>query len=223
MSCTLCRYSKGENKIHLVHYTSFYHFILLPPRIFLLFSCHSPYSSWHKIVKSNIDLLVGSVWFTATCWTFSFIRITHTIKHTRNNTHVNWNCPCCNYAPSFPFETHYTVACTPFQKKEEKMHWLPITECIKSKVACVCFHAINASDVSCRFRLLHVYIPSRTLRSSSDFRIVSRSENTNARHAASSFYFPTLDLWNSPPPLPPPPFPRPFFLSFFLSLSPRHC
>ena len=27
----------------------------------------------------------------------------------------------------------------------EKLHWLPISECIKYKVACMCFNAINGS------------------------------------------------------------------------------
>ena len=50
----------------------------------------------------------------------------------------------------------------------EKLHWLPISERIKYKVACMCFSAINGSGPAYLSELLHVYIPSRTLRSSSD-------------------------------------------------------
>ena len=49
----------------------------------------------------------------------------------------------------------------------EKLHWLPISECIKYKVACMCFSAINGSGPAYLSELLHVYTPSHTLRSSS--------------------------------------------------------
>ena len=47
----------------------------------------------------------------------------------------------------------------------EKLHWLPVSERIKYKVAC---SAIDGSGPE----LLHVYTPSRTLRSSSDTRML---------------------------------------------------
>ena len=50
----------------------------------------------------------------------------------------------------------------------EKLHWLPISERIKYKVACMCFSAINGSGAAYLSELLRVYTPSRTLRSSSD-------------------------------------------------------
>ena len=50
----------------------------------------------------------------------------------------------------------------------EKLHWLPISERIKYKVACMCFSAINGSGLACLSELLHVYTLSCTLRSSSD-------------------------------------------------------
>ena len=50
----------------------------------------------------------------------------------------------------------------------EKLRWLPISEHIKYKVACMCFSAINGSGPAYLSELLHVYTPSRTLRSSSD-------------------------------------------------------
>ena len=50
----------------------------------------------------------------------------------------------------------------------EKLHWLLISERVKYKVACMCFNAINSSGPAYLSELLHVYIPSRTLRSSSD-------------------------------------------------------
>ena len=51
----------------------------------------------------------------------------------------------------------------------EKLHWFPISERIKYKVACMCFSALlNGSGPVYLSELLHVYTPSRTLRSSSD-------------------------------------------------------
>ena len=54
----------------------------------------------------------------------------------------------------------------------EKLHWLPISERIKYKFACMRFNAIGGSGPAYLSELLHVYTPSRTLRSFSD--------NTNA-------------------------------------------
>ena len=54
----------------------------------------------------------------------------------------------------------------------EKLHWLPISERIKYKVACMCFSAISGSGPAYLPELLHVYTPSRTLRSSSDTRML---------------------------------------------------
>ena len=50
--------------------------------------------------------------------------------------------------------------------------WLPISERIKYKVACMCFDAITGSGPACLSKLLHVYTPPRTLRSSSDTRML---------------------------------------------------
>ena len=54
----------------------------------------------------------------------------------------------------------------------EKLHWLPISERIKYKVACMCFSAISGSGPAYLTELLHVCTPSRTLRSSSDTRML---------------------------------------------------
>ena len=54
----------------------------------------------------------------------------------------------------------------------EKLHRLPISKRIKYKAACMCFSAINGSGPAYFSELLHVYIPSRSLRSSSDTRML---------------------------------------------------
>ena len=72
----------------------------------------------------------------------------------------------------------------------EKLHWLPISERIKYKVACMCFSAINGSGPDYLSELLHVDTPSRTLRSSSDTRMLE-IQQTNARLMA---FAPSLAL-----------------------------
>ena len=52
----------------------------------------------------------------------------------------------------------------------EKLHWLPISERFKLKVACMCFSAINGSGPAYLSELLHVYTP-----------LCWKSSNTNAR------------------------------------------
>ena len=52
------------------------------------------------------------------------------------------------------------------------VRWLPISERIKYKVDCMRFSAMNGSSPAYLSELLHVYTPSRTLRSSSDTRML---------------------------------------------------
>ena len=55
--------------------------------------------------------------------------------------------------------------CTPLLKQ---LHWLPISERIKCKTVCMCYNTITDSTPSDLSELLHLYSPSRSLRSSSD-------------------------------------------------------
>ena len=51
-------------------------------------------------------------------------------------------------------------------------HWLPISERIKYKTACICYNTITGSAPSYLSEPLHRYSPSRSLRSSSDVCIL---------------------------------------------------
>ena len=64
-----------------------------------------------------------------------------------------------------PRHQHYTSLL-------EKLYWLPISERIKYMADFMCFNAINGSGPAYLSELLHVYTPSRTLRSSSDTRML---------------------------------------------------
>ena len=81
----------------------------------------------------------------------------------------------------------------------EKLHWLPISERIKYKVACMCFIAVSGSGPAYFSELLHVYTPSCTLRSSSDTRMLEiqqykRKTKTHGFRAFSCF---GSHIWNS--------------------------
>ena len=65
--------------------------------------------------------------------------------------------------------------------------WLPISERIKYKVACMCFGAINDSGPAYLSELLHVYTPSRTLRSSSDTRMLKIQQYKRKTHGFRTF------------------------------------
>ena len=69
----------------------------------------------------------------------------------------------------------------------EKLHWLPILERIKYKVACMCFSAINGSGPAYLSELLHIYTPSRTLRSSSDTRMLEIQQYKRKTHGFRTF------------------------------------
>ena len=65
----------------------------------------------------------------------------------------------------------------------EKLHWLPISEHIKYKVTCMCFSAMNGSGPAYLSELLHVYTPSRTLRCSSDTRMLEIQQYKRKTHS----------------------------------------
>ena len=81
----------------------------------------------------------------------------------------------------------------------EKPHWLPISECIKYKVSCVCFSAISGSGPAYLSELLHVYTPSRTLRSSSDTRMLEIQQYKRKTHGFRTFSCFGPHIWNSLP------------------------
>ena len=81
----------------------------------------------------------------------------------------------------------------------EKLHWLPIPERIKYKVACVCFSAINVSGPVYLSELLHVYTPSRTQRSSSDTRMLEIQQYKRKTHGLRTFSCFGPHIWNSLP------------------------
>ena len=72
--------------------------------------------------------------------------------------------------------------CTPLL---QQLQWLPISERIKYKTACMCYNAITGSAPSYLSELLHLYSPPRSLRSSSD-NACSKSNASTAKPMAFS-------------------------------------
>ena len=70
---------------------------------------------------------------------------------------------------------------------------------IKYKVVCMCFSAINGSGPAYLSELLHVYTPSRTLRSSSDTRMLEIQQYKRKTHGFRTFSCFGPHIWNSLP------------------------
>ena len=62
-----------------------------------------------------------------------------------------------------------------------------ISECIKYKVACMCFSAVGGSGLAYLSELLHVYSPSRTLCSSSDTHMLEIQQYKRKTHGFRTF------------------------------------
>ena len=79
------------------------------------------------------------------------------------------------------------------------LHWLPIEQRFKYKLSLLCFKIISHQAPIYLSELLHLYTPSRHLRSSTDtrvFRIPSFRTKSCGQH---SFSYQALDIWNQLP------------------------
>ena len=82
----------------------------------------------------------------------------------------------------------------------KKLHWLPISERIKYKGACMCFRAVNGSGPTYLSELLHIiYTPSRMLCSSSDSHMLKIQQYKRKTHGFCTFTSFGPYVWNSLP------------------------
>ena len=86
--------------------------------------------------------------------------------------------------------------CTPLL---HKLHWLPISQRIKYKTACISFNSITGSAPGYISEILHLYTPSRSLRSSSDSRLLRQIQYNRKSHGFRSLSHLGLQFWNSLP------------------------
>ena len=81
----------------------------------------------------------------------------------------------------------------------KKLLWLLISDRIKYKVACMCFKDMNGSGTAYLSEPLHVYTPSRTLRSSSDTRTLEIQKYKCKTRGFRTFSCFGSHIWNSLP------------------------
>ncbi len=86
--------------------------------------------------------------------------------------------------------------CTPLL---QQLHWLPISERVKYRTACMCYNAIRGSAPSYLSELLHLYSHSRFLRSSSDTRMLIIQRFSRKTHGFHTFSHFGPHIWNNLP------------------------
>ena len=77
------------------------------------------------------------------------------------------------------------------------LHWLPISSQIQYKIALTCFHIIFGSAPPYLSELLHLYSPSRSLRSVSDTQIFCVPRVCRKTLGERSFQYIGPAIWNS--------------------------
>ena len=78
----------------------------------------------------------------------------------------------------------------------QQLHWLPVSERIKYKTACMCYNAITGSAPSYLSELLHLYSPSS---SSSDTRMLKIQHFNRKTHGFCTFSHFGPHIWNNLP------------------------
>ena len=101
-----------------------------------------------------------------------------------------------NSAAKLIFRAKKTDHCTPLLRD---LHWLPIEQRIKYKIACICFHVISGTAPLYISDLLQVYVPSRSLRSAADDRLFRIPKFHREKHGGRAFAHSAPQIWNSLP------------------------
>ena len=101
-----------------------------------------------------------------------------------------------NNAVRLIFKSSRSAHVTPLLRS---LHWLPIHKRIHYKIALLCFKSFNNLAPSYISDLLHVYTPSRQLRSASDTRIFRIPSCRTKTHGQRSFSYQAPILWNQLP------------------------
>jgi hypothetical protein len=81
----------------------------------------------------------------------------------------------------------------------EKLHWLPVEQRILYKCCCLCYKIITGTAPIYLSDLVHIYVPSRNLRSSADTRIFRIPTFSRKRHGYRAFSYSAVKTWNSLP------------------------
>ena len=79
------------------------------------------------------------------------------------------------------------------------LHWLPIEQRIEYKLSLLCFKIISHQAPVCLSELLHLYTPSRQLRSSTDTRVFRIPSFRTKSSGQRSFSYQAPVIWNQLP------------------------
>ena len=101
-----------------------------------------------------------------------------------------------NAAAKLVYKARRTQHCTPLLTE---LHWLPVAQRIKYKVSCLCFQVLTGTAPSYISQLLSVYVPSRSLRSSTDDRLFHVPRYSREAHGGRAFTSSAVKIWNSLP------------------------
>ena len=103
-----------------------------------------------------------------------------------------------NSAARLICKSPWSQPCSPLLKK---LHWLPVEERIIYKCCCLCFKVLTGDAPAYLSDLLHVYVPSRTLRSSADTRIfrLPNHRPNRKQHGERAFSYAAVHHWNNLP------------------------
>ena len=101
-----------------------------------------------------------------------------------------------NNAARLVFQCSRNTHVTPLLRS---LHWLPVAKRIQYKLSVLCFKSFDSSAPDYLSDLLHVYTPSRQLRSSSDTRLLSVPTMRTKTNGERSFLFQAPTVWNSLP------------------------
>ena len=80
---------------------------------------------------------------------------------------------------------HRHLNCTPLL---QQLHWLPVSERLKHKTACICYIVTTGFASTYLSDLLHLYSPSHSLRSSSDTRMLKLHRFNRKTHSFRTFF-----------------------------------
>ena len=81
----------------------------------------------------------------------------------------------------------------------KQQHWLPIEQKIKYKTSCLCYRIITGTAPQYLIDLVQIYVPSRSLHSSSDDRTFHIPTFRRKQHGGWAFCFSAVQTWNSLP------------------------
>ena len=81
----------------------------------------------------------------------------------------------------------------------KQLHWLPIEQRIKYKIVCLCYQIIAGTAPQYLAEPVQIYVPSRSLRSSSDNITFCISTFKRKQHGSRAFCFSAAQIWNSLP------------------------